>query len=70
MSAPDKIYDWLNSQLSIARHYGGCNIYGHQYQIDYADPMTPLVRMDIFKAEQKAKGKADKTLKQPQGALL
>ena len=55
MNAPEKIYNWLNSQLSIARHGGGINYNGHSYQIDYLDPAQPLVRLDIFKAEAKAR---------------
>lgn len=54
-NAPEKIYNWLDSQLSIARHYGGMSYNGHNYQIDYEADGQPLVRMDVFKAEQKAK---------------
>ncbi len=29
-------YDvWSNSQLSIARHYGGCNLNGKAYRLDF-----------------------------------
>ena len=29
-------YDvWINSQLSIARHYGGCVMNGKTYALDY-----------------------------------
>ena len=29
-------YDsWINSQLSIARHYGGCRINGKTYVLDW-----------------------------------
>lgn len=66
MKAPEKIYNWLDSQLSIARHYGGMNYNGHEYQIDYLDPDQPLVRVDIFKAEVKAKKEAVKTAKREQ----
>jgi hypothetical protein len=74
MNAPEKIYGWLNGQLSIARHYGGCTFNGHEFQIDYADPDAPLVRLDIFKAETKAKSEAKKAErmanKERQGALI
>lgn len=55
MSAPEKIYGWLDSQLSIARHYGGCTFNGHSYLIDYTDPQQPLVRQDVVKADRKTK---------------
>lgn len=29
-------YDsWINSQLSIARHYGGCVLNGKKYRLDF-----------------------------------
>ena len=59
-TAPEKIYGWLNSQLSIARHYGGCTYNNHRYVIDHTDPDMPLVRVDVLKAEQAAKDKAAK----------
>jgi len=36
-SNPDRIpYDhWINSQLSIARFYGGCVYNGDRYALDY-----------------------------------
>lgn len=55
MTAPEKIYDWRDTQLSIARHYGGCKFNGASYTIDVNDPEQPLVRDDILKAEVKAK---------------
>lgn len=74
MNAPEKIYNWLDSQLSIARHYGGMNYNGHDYTIDYSDPDAPLVRADIFKAEAKAKSEAKKAArkanKQKQAVLI
>lgn len=39
----ERIYDWLNTQLSIARFYGGCKINGYRYVIDYKDSRQPLV---------------------------
>lgn len=39
----ERIYDWLDTQLSIARFYGECKINGHRYVIDYKDPRQPLV---------------------------
>jgi hypothetical protein len=52
--APEKIYGWRDSQLSIARHYGGIKYMGSSYLIDFADPLHPLVRQDVLEAEKKA----------------
>jgi|GEM_PF-2962015 len=43
----DKIYGWTESQLSIARRYGGIVIQGMQYYIDRTDPEMPLVRVGV-----------------------
>jgi hypothetical protein len=51
--APERIYGWLDSQLSIARHYGGITYNGCEYLIDYSDPQEPLVRQDIKKGKRK-----------------
>jgi hypothetical protein len=61
-AAPEKIYGWINSQLSIARFYGGIEYSGYRYTIDMADPDRPLVRADVLKAEQAAKAKAAKAV--------
>jgi hypothetical protein len=53
--APEKIFGWLDTQLSIARHYGGMKFRGASYVIDFNDPDQPLVRQDILEAEKKAK---------------
>lgn len=58
--APERLYGWLDSQMSIARHYGGLKYMGHSYVIDYADPDQPLVRQDILEAEKKAAKAAKK----------
>ena len=63
MEAPEKIYGWLDSQLSIARFYGGITFRGHSYVIDMADPKQPLVRQDIVKAEKLAERKTKRQLK-------
>jgi hypothetical protein len=62
--APEKIYGWLDTQLNIARHYGGMKFRGASYLIDFADPDQPLVRQDILEAEKKAK-KAPKEKQKP-----
>ena len=65
---PDRIpYDsWINSQLSIAKFYGGCVLNGEQYVLDYdncpvkIDPETQeerffpdLVKMSLIKKKAK-----------------
>ena len=78
---PERIYGWLDSQLSLARHYGGLKYQGHDYQIDYAAKGQPLVRMDVIKREadaiKSAKNKAwhdakvaAKASQENQGGLL
>ena len=59
---PERIYNWLDGHLSIARHYGGCNYKGASYLIDTLDPDQPLVRHDIYTAQLKA-AKAEDTAK-------
>jgi hypothetical protein len=51
---PERIYGWLDSQLSIARYYGGCTYQGASYVIDMQHPDKPLVRQDVLTAELKA----------------
>ena len=48
-SAPEKIFNWLDSPLSVARFYGGCTYKGCTYNIDYEGEGQPLVRADILK---------------------
>ncbi len=77
-SAPDRIWGWRDSQLSIARHYGGCDFNGQRYVIDEATEGQPLVRLDVIARENKAKVLAAKLAREQaqaeatatQGALL
>ena len=77
-SAPDRIWGWRDSQLSIARHYGGCTYQGVSYVIDQVTEGQPLVRMDVITRENKAKVQAAKQARAQaqaeatasQGALL
>lgn len=41
---PDRIpYDsWINSQLSIVRHYGCCTLNGDRYELDF-DSCEPQI---------------------------
>lgn len=78
-TSPERIYGWLNSQLSIARHYGGCSLNGFDYVIENPeDPESPLVRKDVLRREVCAKKAARREqrrldmakAKAEQGALL
>ncbi len=51
---PERIFHWLNTQMSIARFYGGLTYQGSRYVIDYSADGNPLVRSDIFDKEQRA----------------
>jgi len=59
-TAPARIWGWRDSQLSIARHYGGCNHNGQRYVVDEATEGQPLVRLDVIGRENKAKAHAAK----------
>lgn len=55
MKRPEKYYNVSNSQLSIARHYGGINIEGTYYAYD---PQTDtLTRADALKKKHALSGK-------------
>ena len=60
LTAPPRIYNWLDSQLSLARYSGGCSLNGHSYVIDMDSKDRPLVRSDVLAAEVKAKKQAEK----------
>jgi hypothetical protein len=55
---PDRIYGWLDTQMSVARHYGGITYQGVSYVIDMQDPEQPLVRQDVLVSEIRAAKKA------------
>ena len=59
-AAPERIYHWQDSQLSIARHYGGCKLHGAHYRIALNEPGTPLVRADVLLREAAEKCAAHK----------
>ena len=61
--APERIYGWRDSQMSIARHYGGLRYQGHEYKIAYVEHGQPLVRMDVLAREAKERKAADKAAK-------
>lgn len=57
---PERIHGWLNTQLSIARHYGGIEFNGHEYRIAENEEGQPLVRVDVIKREAKERKAAAK----------
>ena len=56
--APKKLYQISHTQLSIARHYGGCKFNGHNYIYNPKD--DTLTREDVWKEEWKKKKLIDK----------
>lgn len=60
MTPPERIYGWLNTQMSIARFYGGMPYQGHSYFIAPNEEGQPLVREDVIKREAKDKKQATK----------
>lgn len=65
MNSPERYYNVSQTQLSVARHFGGCKVNGQHYAYD---PTTDtLTRYDVLKREAKertaavrAKRKADR----------
>lgn len=52
---PERIYHWLDSQLSIARFAGSITINGVTYIVAMHEEGQPLVRQDVLWAEAKTK---------------
>lgn len=50
---PERIHGWMNTQLSIARFFGGCSFNGAHYVIAAEEEGTPLVRLDVMQREAK-----------------
>ena len=57
---PPRIYNWLDSQLSIARFAGSITINGVTYVAAMHEEGQPLVRQDVLIAEAKAKKEGEK----------
>ena len=69
--APERIHGWLDSQLSIARFYGGISFNGQRYSIAYQEPGQPLVRDDVLRREAPLARRADKARRAAaQGGLV
>ena len=47
---PERIYNWLDSQLSIARFAGSITINGVTYIVATHEEGQPLVRQDVLAA--------------------
>jgi hypothetical protein len=54
--APERIYHWLDSQLSIARHYGGCWYNDHEYR---GEAMCAALLASVPHAELRGRPLAD-----------
>ena len=52
---PERIYNWLDSQLSIACLAGAITINGVTYIVAMHEEGHPLVRKDVLEAEAKIK---------------
>ena len=59
-TTPERIHGWQDSQLSIARFYGGITYQGHTYTIAVAEKGAPLVRADVLAREAKERKAAYK----------
>ena len=57
---PERIYNWLNSQLSISRFARSITINGVTYVVATHEEGQPLVRQDVLAAEAKVKEKGEK----------
>ena len=57
---PPRIYNWLDSQLSIALFAGSITINGTTYVLAMHEKGQPLVRQDVLAAEAKAKKEGTK----------
>lgn len=75
---PERIFGWMDTQMSIARFYGGLTYQGHKYTIALNEQGMPLVRDDVLVRESKeqkdrlkAARKADQqAIARKQGVLL
>jgi CxxC motif-containing protein len=64
MSAPDRIYNWLDSQLSVARFYGGLIYKGERYVIDQKTKGAPLVKSSVLVEKSKLARQLEKKKKE------
>ena len=52
-TAPERIHGWLDTQMSIARYWGGLTYMGHSYYVAPTEKGAPLVRSDVLAREAK-----------------
>ena len=57
---PPRFYNWLDSQLSIARFAGSITINGVTYVVATHEEGQSLVRQDVLMAEANAKKEGEK----------
>lgn len=62
VNAPERYLNVSQTQLSIARYYGGAKVFGHNYTYDPTN--DSLIRDDVLRREQKAKRDAEKAARQ------
>ena len=60
-SEPKRIYNWLHTQLSIARYYGGITLNGVMYVIRYDLEGQPLEEVRLKKKTRKPRKKKIET---------
>ena len=60
-SEPKRIYNWLHTQLSIARFYGGMTLNGVMYVIRYDLEGQPLEEVRLKKKTRKPRKKKIET---------
>ena len=52
-AAPERIHGWLDTQMSVARYWGGLTYMGHSYYVAPNETGAPLVRADVLAREAK-----------------
>ena len=60
-SEPKRIYNWLHTQLSVARFYGGMTLNGVMYVIRYDLEGQPLEEVRLKKKTRKPRKKKIET---------
>lgn len=63
---PEEIFHVSYTQLSVARHYGGCTFNGASYHYDYE--RDALVRLDVWQARIKEGGAEAKRIAEAEKA--
>ena len=67
--SPEKIYGWMDTQLSIARFYGSISYQNQTYHIAQDEPGQPLVRWDVLQREQRQRRLEKEQAQAEQAAL-